>query len=130
MTVQTQNGPKQITLADVALIPGFFTNVASLDRFTSKGVHWDTQKQCLHINGAHYCSVLRVDGHWALESKPPSTDRIAFASSTAPRKDIEASADRWHAIMGHPGREPITQLQQHTSGAVVTAPQSTAVCET
>jgi hypothetical protein len=44
----TPSGPKQITLLNVALAPGFFTNTASLDRFTAKGVHWNTQNQRLH----------------------------------------------------------------------------------
>jgi hypothetical protein len=133
ITVQTHNGPRQITLLNVSLIPGFFTNIASLNRFTSKGVHWDTQKQRLHINGKPFCKVLRADNHWALESNPLSpaaTSATVFASSTAPRRDREASADHWHAIMGHAGREPISHLQQSTIGAVVTTPQSTSVCET
>jgi hypothetical protein len=67
ITVQSPNGPIPIILADVALVPGFFTNIASLNRFTSKGVHWGTQGSHLHKDGKTFCTVERVGGHWALE---------------------------------------------------------------
>jgi hypothetical protein len=40
--IRTLSGPKLITLLNVALAPGFFTNTVSLDRFTAKGIHRDT----------------------------------------------------------------------------------------
>jgi hypothetical protein len=39
ITIQSPNGLKPIDLINVTLVPGFFTNIASLNRFTSKGVH-------------------------------------------------------------------------------------------
>jgi hypothetical protein len=39
ITIQSPTGLKMITLLNVALAPGFFTNTASLHCFTSKGVH-------------------------------------------------------------------------------------------
>jgi transposase InsO family protein len=132
ITIRTPSGPKQITLLNVALAPGFFTNTASLDRFTAKGVHWDTQNQRLHHYSKTFCYVERVSKHWALEHSPlpTSTASIAsFASSTAPREDIKATADRWHAILGHPEHEAVTHLQKSVEGAVVTAEPSKAVCE-
>jgi hypothetical protein len=63
ITVQSPLGPKSITLLDVALAPGFFINTASLHRFTSRGVHWDTQGGRLHIKGETFCTVQRIGGH-------------------------------------------------------------------
>jgi hypothetical protein len=37
--IHTPSSPKQITLLNVALASGFFTNTASLNRFTAKGVY-------------------------------------------------------------------------------------------
>jgi hypothetical protein len=39
ITIQSLNGPISIILANVVLVLGFFTNIASLNHFTSKGVH-------------------------------------------------------------------------------------------
>jgi hypothetical protein len=63
ITVQSPNKPILIILADVALVPGFFTNIASLNHFTSKGVHWDTQGSHLHKNGKTFYTIERVGGH-------------------------------------------------------------------
>lgn len=134
ITVKTLTGSKTLTLLDVALAPGFFTNTASLHKFTRKGVHWDTEKQRLHANGETFCLVQRVGTHWALEHTPiPSTTAFAssFTSSKDSRSAIEAPAERWHAILGHPGREPVSNLQNNTKGARVTSStDSAAPCET
>ena len=124
ITVQSLNGPISIILADVALVPGFFTNIASLNRFTSKGVHWDTQRSHLHKDGETFCTVERVSGHWALEHRAstPSLSLSAFPvgiPSNAPRKPISAPLERWHAVMGHPGAEPLSYLEEHTTGAKI-----------
>jgi hypothetical protein len=96
ITVSTPHGPRTVKLLDVALAPGFLTNTASLDKFTSKGVHWDTQKQCLHADGEIFCYVQRVGNHWALEHSPiPSSTAFAsFKSSKEPRADRSAPMER------------------------------------
>jgi hypothetical protein len=50
ITAKGSNGPVLIQLLNVALAPGFLTNLACLRRFTEKGVHWDTQRGRLHQN--------------------------------------------------------------------------------
>ncbi len=127
VTIQSPNGPARIELLDVALVPGFFTNTASLHRFTAKGVHWDTQKQRLHQDGKTFCYIQRVGDHWALEHIALPTERGAissYASSRDPRKNIEATAERWHALLGHPGNDALAHLQENVIEAVVTSPTS------
>jgi hypothetical protein len=124
ITVQSPNGPKPIDLINVALVPDFFTNIASLNRFTSKGVHWDTQGSHLHKDGKTFCTFERVSGHWALEHRvsAPSSSLSAFPigiPSKALRKPISAPLERWHAVMGHPGVEPLSHLEEHTTGAKI-----------
>jgi hypothetical protein len=67
LAVRTPNGIARIVLLNVALVPGFPTNLVALRRFTEKGVHWDTQKRHLHRNGKTFCYVDSVDDHWVLE---------------------------------------------------------------
>jgi Reverse transcriptase (RNA-dependent DNA polymerase) len=125
ITVQSPNGPLLIILANVALVPGFFTSIASLNRFTSKGVHWDTQGSHLHKDGKTFCTVERVGGHWALEHRAPAPSSSPLSAfpvgipSNAPRKPISAPLKRWHAVMGHPGAEPLSHLEEHTMGAKI-----------
>jgi GAG-pre-integrase domain len=69
--------------------------------------------------------VERVGGHWALEYQPPqpsSTSSSTFAIGTpsdAPREPISAPLERWHAVLGHPGFEPLSHLEENTTGAKV-----------
>jgi hypothetical protein len=128
ITIQSLKGPKSIILANVALVPGFFTSIASLNRFTSKGVHFDTQRSHLHENSTTFCTVEHVGDHWALEHQPPQPSQSSSASpstfaistpSNAPREPISASIERWHTVMGHLGLEPLSHLEEHTTGAKV-----------
>ena len=100
----------------------------------SKGVHWDTENKRLHKAGKTFCYIERVGSHWALEHNPiltPAGPISVFASnSSAPRKDIEAAADRWHALLGDPGHEAVAHLQQNVTGAVFTTAKPLQVaCE-
>jgi hypothetical protein len=63
ITIQCPTGPKTLTLLNVVLAPGFFTNTTSLHHFMRKGVHWDTQGSHLHTNGRTFYSVQRVGSH-------------------------------------------------------------------
>ena len=47
ITVPGPEGQFQIKLKDTAYVPSFHTSVASLDRFISKNVHWDTKQNRL-----------------------------------------------------------------------------------
>jgi hypothetical protein len=40
--------------------------------------------------------------------------------SNAPREPVSTSSERWHAVMGHAGHEPLFHLQANTTGALVT----------
>lgn len=57
------DGPVNIRLLEVALIPGFFTNLVCLNKFMAKGVHWNTEKSRLHQSGVTFCHVEPVGGH-------------------------------------------------------------------
>jgi hypothetical protein len=130
ISIQTLNGPRYITLLNVALVPDYFTNIASLDRFISKGVHFDTQNSRLHTTGNTFCTIQRVDKHWVLEYSPPNpTSNAAFAASNEPRKAISASADRWHTLLGHAGKEAVSHLENSVEGAILTEKTYTNACE-
>ena len=133
ITVQSPTGPIQIKLLNVAYIPGFFTNLVALRRLTEKGVHWDTEKERLHTRGKTFCYTQNVDDHWVLEYNSPTKQLTgsAFATSREPRSPKEATAVQWHAVMGHPGKDALDQLQGAVNGAEVTGQGPTTIeCET
>jgi Reverse transcriptase (RNA-dependent DNA polymerase) len=119
LAVKTPQGTAKITLLNVAFVPGFLTNLVALRRFTEKGVHWDTQKRHLHQNGKTFCYVDSVDDHWVLE-KHPISPSSAFAASTAPRPIYAASESTWHAVLGHPGPQALSHLENASTGAKIT----------
>jgi Reverse transcriptase (RNA-dependent DNA polymerase) len=134
ITAKGPSGPVLIQLLNVALAPGFLTNLACLRRFTEKGVHWDTQKGRLHRNGQTFCYTQSVDDHWVLEygaPDAPESTYAAFASSREPRSTLKATATEWHRILGHPGPDTIAHLEKAVDNVRVTgtAP-STIECET
>jgi hypothetical protein len=70
-TDNESNEPVPIKLLNVALAPGFWTNLVCLSKFSAKGMHWDTESGRLHANGSTFCYTEPVGGHWMLENDPP-----------------------------------------------------------
>jgi Reverse transcriptase (RNA-dependent DNA polymerase) len=135
ITVDTPEGAKTVTLLDVALAPGFLTSLVCLRRFTRKGVHWDTENERLHQHGVTFCYTQDVGDHWVLENREPCAPinpAGAFAASSRdPKRAVEATATKWHEILGHAGQEAISHLEENVEGATVkgTAPNTTE-CDT
>jgi Reverse transcriptase (RNA-dependent DNA polymerase) len=136
ITVNSQNGPMTVTLLNVALAPGFLTNLVCLRRFTEKGVHWDTSNNRLIRDGETFCYTQDVDDHWVLEYGDPHQGKIeasgAFAiNSRAPKPPVEVTAAKWHDLLGHPGQEALAHLEESVQGATVTGTGPiTTKCET
>jgi hypothetical protein len=132
------HGPVNIQLLNVALAPGFLTNLVCLSRFTVKNVHWDTERRHLHTNGTTFCYTEPVGGHWVLENNPSPPNRsnefAAFAAKSAMSKsDRAAIGAEWHIMLGHVGPETIAHLEKSVDGAkVIDGPPvlTTAACET
>jgi hypothetical protein len=123
-----------IKLVNVALAPGFLTNLVCLRRFSDKGVLWDTQNNRLHKDGKTFCYTQSVDDYWVLQYGSPDAAESAygaFASSRVPRPTLEATATEWHKILGHPGPETIAHLEKAVDNVKVTGSASTTMrCET
>ena len=48
LTVNTPQGPQKVLITNVALVPGFVTNLLSLSRCSNKGIHFDSGEDCLY----------------------------------------------------------------------------------
>ena len=95
ITVQTPKGSQEITLLETAFVPSFHTNIASLNRFIEKDVHWDMKEKKLVYKNLTVCSVEYHHRQWTLEYNEP--DHHAFpAYSAQPKTTHEITADIWH----------------------------------
>ena len=128
--IQAPDGPREIMLTDVALVPTFHTNVASLRRFKAKGTYWDTQNDRLVHREHTVCSVTEKNGQWILEYNEPINEDGSFpARSAQPRPDSEGTGDTWHRRLGHLGPDAIEKLSTSTLGAAPVKGPTTIQCE-
>lgn len=75
-------GPRDIYLTNAAYIPGFHTNIASLDRFVERDVHLDTEIEAMKSGGQIFCQIIRKFRHWILEYNPISNEPNISADSS------------------------------------------------
>jgi hypothetical protein len=132
ITIRAPEGPRPIILTEVAYVPSFHTNVASLDRFIAKDVHWDTKDQRLTHNDRTFCTIQRRHGQWVLEYNELK-DSAFVVRSAQPRKDEETSAEVWRRRLGHIQPAAIAKLPTIVIGVASTLTSngpSTIECET
>ncbi|KAI0992750.1 hypothetical protein K3495_g15435, partial [Podosphaera aphanis] len=119
ITAHGPNGPVELTLYDVAFVPGYFTNIVSISKLSSQNIHMDSGDSILYIKEKNkrrnfaYCP--RRDGHWIISTKPLL--KASIFSHTASRNEITKSSRRMHEAMGHPGQNSLSVLQKATTGS-------------
>ena len=134
VTIDTPDGQLDIELRDVAYIPGFLTNVVSLERLNAKGVHWDSERPSyLKRNGYDFAYLEQVGKHWVLQKdihiedmnyeaksysvfatrKTRSDNRVK--KSAKPLETI-MTASMAHKVFGHASAEVIEHLEGSLRG--------------
>ena len=132
VNVETLNGRREIELTNVALAPGFITNLVSLYLLNLKGVHWNSENpQCLTRYGTAFCNLERIDNHWVFEQ---NAGYSAFASrkSVASRK-ATFTGSQMHRVLGHASPEVISHVEAAGTDITIdnsTPAPSTINCET
>jgi hypothetical protein len=111
-------------LNEVAHIPAFHTNVASLDRMISKGYNWNPQTGAVTAKGKIVFHTKRINRQPVIEFNQirPQQASSAFSSSSEPRPEQVQEATRWHQRLGHLNPEALEQLVRHTTGARIKGP--------
>lgn len=139
---KTPDGPKPVTLNDVALCLYFRTNLISAAKMNDRGLHLIT------FNGGYICSAKkpntpiylpqRIKNFWCFEFLPPThhefaihPDGDAFLTTDQKplRKEVQldkllsarASEDLWHERMGHPGPNTLKHLSNAVLGEIIIA---------
>ena len=137
--MKTPHGKRHLELTNVALAPGFMSNLVSLDLLNSRDVHWNSKKpkQITH-RGEVLCHLEKVNSHWVLERNAPivksgnTTTALATAKSKKKRQ-VMLTAAHLHHVLGHPNPEVIAHIKKAVTDVTVDnsdpAP-STIDCET
>jgi hypothetical protein len=118
--VQTETGIAQIELLNVALIPGFMTNIVALPVLNRKGIHWNTRMpwQLEDSDKNHFCNLHQIDSHWVISYDDSCS---SFATSRSEPKIQEVSKTDLHQILGHPGPEAVEKVPDAVEGIKVKA---------
>ncbi|PHH87413.1 hypothetical protein CDD83_8905 [Cordyceps sp. RAO-2017] len=121
-------GSDKFRLQNVAHIPTFHTNVASLDLFLKKkGYNWNPAAGAVSQDGKTIFRTQRrfrqpVIEYNQVDYESQTQSATAFSSSTQPRPESVAEAIRWHKRLGHLGSGALEHLVQHTIGAKIKGP--------
>jgi hypothetical protein len=109
------SGKRVITLENTAYIPSFKTSIASLYKFISKGVYWNTRALRLEFNSQVVGLTPMYSNQWVLEYNPilPETAFIA-QKSKQPKPALKGTANEWHARMGHLYAKALSHLPKET----------------
>ena len=135
INAQTPEGPGEIELTDVALAPGFMTNLVSLHLLNVKGVHWNSESpQHLKCNDSIFCNLERIDHHWVFER---NTSYSAFANKRNTKMKSKAvrhatfTEAQLHRVLGHASPEVIAHVVADDITIDRSSPTpSTIECET
>jgi Reverse transcriptase (RNA-dependent DNA polymerase)/Pol polyprotein, beta-barrel domain len=134
--VQTPNGRCEIELTNVALAPGFMTNLVSLQLLNCKGVHWSSEHpDKITRSGKILCNLEQIDHHWVFERNTGHssfTDRKSFAvRKSEARRHATFTGAQMHRVLGHASPEVIEHVSGDDITIVNTTPSpSTIDCET
>ncbi|KAJ6437664.1 Cut9 interacting protein Scn1 [Purpureocillium lavendulum] len=114
-------------LQNVAYVPRFHTNVASLDRFVQRGYNWNPATGAVFKDGK---TIFRTERRYRqpviefnqVNYESHAAQATAFTSSAQPRPKSAADAMLWHKRLGHLGAEALEHLVQETTGAKIKGP--------
>ena len=105
ITLTSPTGKREsIILKQVALIPGFFTNLVSFNRAHAANIYWDTEKDTLYtLNKGkrdHFCQLRRYNGLWMVEYNSP------LSTSASPSTSVMFASASTYTSSEPPGTPP------------------------
>ncbi|XP_044715238.1 GAG-pre-integrase domain-containing protein [Hirsutella rhossiliensis] len=111
-------------LNEVAFVPKFHTNIASLDRFLAKGYNWNPLSGRVSKDDQIIFHTKRRFRQPVIEFNPIKEDSHAsnFTSSSAPRAVKTADATLWHKRLGHLNAQALEHLVENTTGSKIKGP--------
>lgn len=115
--------PIELELQNVQYVPGFATNIVSVNRAVNNGIYWDIKNGYLEKDGKPICAVERHHELFTIEYNAIDEDSprvfLTHYGRTYRRQISQCTADVAHQRMGHIDSEAITHLQEATKGVKV-----------
>jgi hypothetical protein len=133
--VQDGGEKAQMTLLNVALIPGFMTSLVSLQVLNDKGVHWNSRNptRLEKKDGSTFCELTQIGKHWVFNAHCQPQEHSSFAGARDQLKVVKVQKTDLHSMLGHPGPEVLDHSEAGGAGIEVidrNAPaQATVDCE-
>ena len=109
--LDTPAGPEIVTLINVAYIPDFLTNVAALNLFAAKGVHFDSSILHMHRQSKTVFHIYRLGGHYTFTNAHDHVAAVSTPQIYATTKKTR-TANEWHSIMAHASHDVLRHLQE------------------
>lgn len=86
------DGDDYLLLKNVALVPGYMSNLVALQRLMDVGIHWNTENPLiLNSKGKVFCKVYRLGDHYVLEKNSPIKPKHAFSTLKVENLDVTDS---------------------------------------
>jgi hypothetical protein len=126
----TPEGRGLVTLTNVALTPGYVTNIIATDIIAEKGVYWSTEhpEKLTRKGGSTFCYLYRRGRHFTLEKdhgdskgnnlQLPELGTLATKKSENQQRAIFTEREMHH-ILGHPGPKAISHLQDSVNDITI-----------
>ncbi|RDL36452.1 uncharacterized protein BP5553_05804 [Venustampulla echinocandica] len=124
LNIDTPKGPDQIRLLNVALVPGYMTNLVAMDIINEKGLHWSSRRPLeLHQNtGETMCYLKKIDRHLVID-QTTEIEHLSFATSTQ-SPIARLTKQELHSALGHPGPQVIDHIPNSVENLIVLDPES------
>ena len=140
LNIETPRGRRHLELTNVALAPGFMSNLVSLNLLNIRDVHWNSEhpEQITH-KGELLCNLEKVDSHWVFERNAlidrmgNTATALATAKKSKKERKVKLTAARLHHILGHPSPDVIKHIEKAVADVTVDHSEpapSTINCET
>jgi hypothetical protein len=136
LNVETLNGDSQIRLLNVALCPGYMTNLVSMGILNAKGAHWSSERpdRLYETTGKTVCNLEKIGLHWVIKEPRPKAHAGYGTKKSAITPVAELTKWELHQALGHPGPKIIDKIPGAVQGLRIkpdSAPApSTIDCDT
>jgi hypothetical protein len=111
INIDTTTGPAYFQLRNVALAPGFISNLVSMDILAEQNIHWSSRKPLVleRRDGSNFCILKRNNRHLIFEDTTPESNTYNAYAAIASSEPVytQFTELELHQMLAHPGPKAI-----------------------
>ena len=121
INIDTTTGPAYFQLCNVALAPGFMSNLVSMDILAEQQIHWSSRKPLVmeRKDGSHFCILKRNNRHLVFEDTTPKSYGAHVATRSSEPVYTQFTELELHRILAHPGPKAIQHLKDSAVDIII-----------